>query len=644
MTLPPVLAEEHKHRASTLYFLLLLLLASFTVLTYFSISQKLSQIIYAALVADAIILSSLVLTRLGHISIPSYLVPFGLLAVNVYILFYGQGTNDISMLGLPIIIAFGGLLLGKRSALALAGLSIICFSGIFWAETHALTPNTGNLVGYVSINDLIVGIVLLVITAVFIYYIMGSLSRSLASTRQHELALQKANEDLQTYTANLEQRTKLLLTGVKVSRAASTILEPDELCQEVVDMISERFGLYFVSLYLVDETGEWAILHAGTGEAGQAMLKRGHQLKLSSPSMIGWCITNQIARITLDVGKEAVRFNNPLLPDTRSELALPLISRGQVIGGLGIQSDQEAAFSEEAITIFQAMADQVANAISNARLYNQLEVELVERKRVEKEIRSLNSELEKRVAERTSELVTANENLTNLSRLKDEFLANVSHELRTPLTSIKLYHNMLEKQPQNPGQFTQNLKRETDRLARLIEDLLYLSRLDQGHAPFNPVPLDLNRLAQEYVSDRAPLAVDRQLTLTLKKHESLPCALADEQMTGQVLSAILTNALNYTPVDGSITVSTQIEENQGRMWPGFAISDTGPGISVDEQERLFERFFRGKTGRTSPFPGTGLGLSIAREIVYRHGGRIDVRSAGIPGQGTTIFVWLPMSA
>jgi signal transduction histidine kinase len=290
------------------------------------------------------------------------------------------------------------------------------------------------------------------------------------------------------------------------------------------------------------------------------------------------------------------------------------------------------------------MADQLASAISNARLYNQLEVELIERKRVEKEIRTLNIELEQRVAERTSELMTANKNLTNLSRLKDEFLANVSHELRTPLTSIKLYHNLLEKQPQNPGEYTQHLKRETDRLARLIEDLLYLSRLDQGYAPFNPVALDLNRLAQEYVSDRTPLATDHKLTLTLRTLEALPCALADEQMTGQVLSAILTNALNYTPAGGSITISTQTEENQGRIWTGFAVSDTGPGIPVEDQERLFERFFRGKTGRGSTSPGTGLGLSIAREIIYRHGGRIDVSSTGIPGKGTTFSVWLPISA
>ena len=641
---PTLIGENDKSRVSTLYFLLLLLVVSFTTLTIISVSLRFTEITYAALFGDAIILTSLILTRSGHISIPNYLIPFGLLAVNTYILFYGQGTLDITMLGLPIIVVFGGLLLDKRGALILAGTSILCFSGIFWAETHGLTPDTGYLATYFDITDMIVGVILLVTTAVFTYFIVDSRARSLASTLQHEHALQMANEELQRDTIILEQRTRQLLTGAQVSRAASTILEPDKLCQEVVDMVGKQFSLYFVGLYLVDETGQWAILHAATGKAGQTMLRRGHQLEVGSNSMIGWCIANQKARIALDVGNEAVMFENPLLPATRSELALPLIGRGQMIGALGIQSTEEAAFNEEEIAIFQTVADQLASAMSNARLYSQLEVELVERKRVEKKIRTLNLELEQRVVERTSELVTANQNLTNLSRLKDEFLANVSHELRTPLTSIKLYHSMLEKQPQNPGQYAQHLKRETDRLARLIEDLLYLSRLDQGYAPFNPVPLDLNRLAQEYVTDRSLLAADRQLTLTIKAFEPLPCALADEQMTGQVLSVILTNALNYTPAGGSVTISTQVEENQGRMWTGFAISDTGPGIPVEDQERLFERFFRGKAGRASASPGTGLGLSIAREIVYRHGGRIDVRSAGLPGKGTTFFVWLPISA
>ena len=644
MKLSPAMGENDKRRVSTLYFLLLVLVITFAIITIICIVEKFTHTTYAVLAADAIILLSIILVNLGHRNLPSYLIPFGLLAVNVYILIYGQGTKDISIFGLPIIIALGGLVLDKRSALVLAGLCILSFSGVFWAETLGLTPNVENLLAPITLVDLIAGDMMLIATGLFIYYVMKSLSDSLEETSQHELALRKVNDELQHYTAILEQRSRQLLTGAKVSRVASSILAPDELCQQVVDMVSDRFELYFVSLFLVDETGKWAVLHAGTGEAGRIMLKRGHRLRIENTSMIGWCTANQKARIALDVGNEAVRFNNPLLPDTRSELALPLISRGQMIGALGIQSDKEAAFSEEDIAIFQAMADQVANAISNARLYNQLEIELTERKRVEREIRLLNTELEQRVAERTSELVKANEELRNLSRLKDEFLANVSHELRTPLTSIKLFHDLLEKQPQNLGQYTQHLKRETDRLARLIEDILYLSRLEQGYAPINPAPLDLNRLAQEYVADRSLLAADRHLTLTLAMQASIPAALADEQMIGMVLSALLTNALNYTPAGGLINVSTYIKENEGRMWAGFAVSDTGPGISPEDQQRLFERFFRGKAGRASAAPGTGLGLSIAREIITRHGGRIEVQSTGKPGEGTTFSVWLPVAA
>lgn len=210
------------------------------------------------------------------------------------------------------------------------------------------------------------------------------------------------------------------------------------------------------------------------------MLASGHKLRIGNTSMIGWCIANQKARIALDVGQEAVRFDNPLLPRTRSELALPLISRGEVIGALSIQSDQEAAFTEEDIVSFQTMADHLANAIQNAQLYDQLQKELKQRRHAENEMRKLNKELENRVAERTKELQAANERLTTLSRLKDEFVANVSHELRTPITSIMLYHSLIEKSPEQARLYISSLKRETQRLAHLIEDLLYLSRLEQG--------------------------------------------------------------------------------------------------------------------------------------------------------------------
>jgi len=182
--------------------------------------------------------------------------------------------------------------------------------------------------------------------------------------------------------ALLVQRTReyavRLQTAAEVSRTASSILDPDALTQQVVDLVQERLDLYYAGLFLVDEEGsgdepggKWAVLRAATGEAGRQMLEQGHRLEIGGESMIGRCIANKQARIALDVGEEAVRFDNPFLPETRSELALPLVSRSQAIGALTIQSTQEAAFSDEDISVLQTMADQLANVIQNARLFEE---------------------------------------------------------------------------------------------------------------------------------------------------------------------------------------------------------------------------------------------------------------------------------
>jgi PAS domain S-box-containing protein len=181
-----------------------------------------------------------------------------------------------------------------------------------------------------------------------------------------------------TLVQQVERRAIQLQTAAEVSRAASSILDLNELLSRTVELIHDRFDLYYTGLFLVDQTGEWtnepakwAVLRAGTGEAGQKMLSAGHKLEVGGSSMVGWCIANRKARIALDVGKEAVRFSNPLLPHTRSELALPLVSRGQVIGAMTVQSDRPAAFTQEDIASLQSMADQLANAIENARLFTE---------------------------------------------------------------------------------------------------------------------------------------------------------------------------------------------------------------------------------------------------------------------------------
>ncbi|MBN1815568.1 MAG: PAS domain-containing protein [Anaerolineae bacterium] len=179
----------------------------------------------------------------------------------------------------------------------------------------------------------------------------------------------------------LERRALQLQTAAEVSQAASSVLDPDKLIQQVVDLVRERFDFYYVGLFLPDEKNKFAVLRAGTGAAGPKMLEAGYKLEIGGQSLIGQCITRGKACLAPGVGEEAVRFDNPLLPETCSELALPLISRGQVIGAMTIHSTQEAAFSQEDVAVLQIMADQLANALKNAWLFENTEQMVEERTR-----------------------------------------------------------------------------------------------------------------------------------------------------------------------------------------------------------------------------------------------------------------------
>ena len=177
-------------------------------------------------------------------------------------------------------------------------------------------------------------------------------------------------------TRELQTRSAYLEASAEVGRAASTMLDAESLVQAVVDLVQERFDFYYVGLFLLGETSEWAELQAGTGEAGRQQLLQKHRLKVGGESMIGRSIARREARIALDVGDEPVRFDNPLLPMTRSEAALPLQSRGRVFGAMTVQSEKPGAFDEDTVTVLQTMADQVAVALDNAYLFAEAEESL----------------------------------------------------------------------------------------------------------------------------------------------------------------------------------------------------------------------------------------------------------------------------
>ncbi|GAB4475434.1 MAG: hypothetical protein Kow00124_16420 [Anaerolineae bacterium] len=233
--------------------------------------------------------------------------------------------------------------------------------------------------------------------------------------------------------------------------------------------------------------------------------------------------------------------------------------------------------------------------------------------------------------------------LKEVERMKDAFVSNVSHELRTPITGLKLNYRLLGIDPQNSAVYIERLGREINRLNDLIEDLLRLSRLDQGRVALKLQSVDLAELAARHVADREPLATSQSLTLTFEAGADVPPVQADRGLLEQVLSVLLTNAINYTPPGGCVVVRTRAREQMGQRWAGFSVLDSGPGIPPDEQPHLFERFFRGRVGRESGKPGTGLGLAIAAEIVRRHSGHIEI-GPGLDGRGAGLTVWLPGTA
>ncbi len=238
----------------------------------------------------------------------------------------------------------------------------------------------------------IVGISFLILTAVIVVLVRNVLSR-----RRAELQLTQSLGELQDTRASLEervqertealqQRATLLEAAAEVSRVTTEIVDLEVLLPTVVDLVQQRFDLYYVGLFLLDELKQAAELRAGTGEAGRAMMAQRWQLSVGGQSMIGRCVASGQADIQLDVGEAPVRFDNPYLPETRSEMALPLRVRGEVIGAMTIQSTRVAAFDQDDIRTMQTVADQVAAVISNARLFAQVQESLTAERRAYGEI------------------------------------------------------------------------------------------------------------------------------------------------------------------------------------------------------------------------------------------------------------------
>jgi GAF domain-containing protein len=212
--------------------------------------------------------------------------------------------------------------------------------------------------------------------------LIGSLEQRVAD-RTTDLE-QRSNEltdrtvQLELANVRMQKRASQFQAIADVSRATASIRTLNELLPRVVKVVSEQFGFYHTGIFLLDEANQYAILSAANSEGGQRMLARGHRLKVGDQGIVGYVTNVGEPRIALDTGTDAVFFNNPDLPDTRSELAIPLKSAGKIIGALDVQSNQSNAFSKEDSEVLQILADQISTAIDNARQFEQTQRSLSE--------------------------------------------------------------------------------------------------------------------------------------------------------------------------------------------------------------------------------------------------------------------------
>ncbi len=305
---------------------------------------------------------------------------------------------------------------------------------------------------------------------------------------------------------------------------------------------------------------------------------------------------------------------------TKSLMVVPLKTKDRILGSLMVDQMQEHSLTLEDLELLMTFANQVASALDNASVYRQIE--------------ELNAGLELKVRERTAELEQAD-------RLRSQFLSHVSHELKTPLTSIKGFlQNMLDglTGPVNEKQqrYLTRVLENSERLIRMIEDLLDRTRIQTGRLELVPDEVDVGLCVADAVEQLRPLAQAKHQDLDAAYPSGPLVVWADRDRLFQIVTNLVQNAVKFTPEGGRISVA--VSQQSARV-AGISVSDTGAGIPEEFLEKIFDPFFRIKQTRAGS-KGLGLGLSIVRTLVELHGGTIVAGPSALGG--AELFVSLPL--
>lgn len=411
----------------------------------------------------------------------------------------------------------------------------------------------------------------------------------------------------------LRRQNEYLATATEVGRLITSTLDLDILFNRTVDLIKTRFNYYSVSIFTVDATGYNAVLREGTGAVGEEMKARKHTLAVGSKSIIGTVTAEGSTMVVNNTATDPIHRPNPLLPETRAETGIPLKIGSRILGALDIQAKEVNAFHPEDIAILETLSDQIAVALDNANSYDLAQ---------------------KAVAE-----------MRELDRIKSQFLANMSHELRTPLNSIIGFSRVILKGIDGPVSEQQHqdlsaIYNSGQHLLGLINDILDHAKIDAGKLELALEELNIADTVNSVMSTALGLIKDKPIKLKSEIEPSIATVRADPMRIRQVLLNLISNAAKFTD-EGSITVTAHTQSGPKgvqEIWVG--ITDTGPGISPEDQLKLFQAFSQVDSSPTRKTGGSGLGLSICQRMIELHGGKIGVNSA--VGKGSTFYFTLPL--
>ncbi|MCP4360859.1 MAG: GAF domain-containing sensor histidine kinase [Chloroflexi bacterium] len=388
------------------------------------------------------------------------------------------------------------------------------------------------------------------------------------------------------------ERLKRLL---EISARLSSTLRLSELLDLVMDVSTELTNTEVASILLVDrKSGQLYFVASTSGSV---------PTNIAVPlddSIAGWVVRNGRSVVIDDVKGDDRHYNidKDLAFDTRSMLAVPLVTRQGIIGALEVMNKRKREpYTMQDVSLMEALASQSAVAIVNAHLFSQ-----------------------------------------------SDLLAEIMHEIKTPLMAITSATELLSR-PEVPqerhGQLIDMIKRESQRLSKMTRDFLDFARLESGRVDLKKDPLELEQVVEDVVSISQPQAAERDITIEVDYAADLPhktdavTLVGDQDRVKQVLLNLVSNATKYNRENGRLSITVRRVNDEAHI----LVADTGPGIAPEDVPHLFERFYR--IPGSNRAEGTGLGLSVSKKIVEEHHGRIEVHS--VLGEGTTFTVCLPLT-